>query len=100
MEKLRGQLKKLAKELPEAQQEALERAMDGNDYRVEIRLGPTTSMGKEAAGDRTVLAQLRKELAAFFEGKDVLSTAEPENISPDAINDAISATAAKPENEP
>lgn len=100
MRKLRGQLRELAEKLPEAQQEALERAMRAKDYRVEIRLGPTTSMGKEAGGDRTVLAQLRKELVAFFEGKDVLSTAEPENISPESINDAIAATTAKPENEP
>jgi len=70
--------------------DALELASNTNNFRVELRLGPSTGIGDENHSSTTILAKLRAELKASpdFGGRDVLDKAPPKPIDQKAI-DAI-----------
>jgi hypothetical protein len=76
--------------LTAAQINALRTAEDANNFRVELRLGPSTEIGAESRGSATILAKLRAELMASpdFGGRDVLDKAAPQPVDQKAI-DAI-----------
>ena len=70
---------------------ALRIAETTNNFRVELRLGPSTGIGDENRSSTTILAKLRAELKASpdFGGRDVLDSAPPKPVDQKAI-DAIS----------
>lgn len=59
-----------------------------NNFRVELRLGPTTGIGTENHSSTTILSKLRAELKASpdFGGRDVLDTAPPKPVDQKAID--------------
>jgi len=77
--------------LTDEQLNALRIAERTNNFRVELRLGPSTRIGDEAHSSTTILAKLRAELKASldFGGLDVLDKAPPKPVDQNAI-DAIS----------
>jgi hypothetical protein len=76
--------------LTASQIEALRVAERANNFRVELRLGPSTGIGTEGHSSATILAKLRAELKSSldFGGRDVLDTAPPKTVNQKAI-DAI-----------
>ena len=76
--------------LTAAQIGALRAAEEANNFRVELRLGPSTGIGAESHNSATILSKLRAELRASpdFGGRDVLDTAPPRMVKQEAI-DAI-----------
>jgi len=69
---------------------AIKRALKANNFRVELRLGPSTGIGAEGHSSATILAKLRVELKSSldFGGRDVLDTERPKLVDQNAI-DAI-----------
>ncbi len=76
--------------LTAAQIGALRAAEDANNFRVELRLGPSTGIGAESHNSATILSKLRAELRASpdFGGRNVLDTAPPRMVEQEAL-DAI-----------
>jgi len=75
--------------LTTGQIKALAKAENTNNFRVELRLGPSTSIGSENHSSATILAKLRAELKASpdFGGRDVLDPAPPKTVAQQAIDD-------------
>jgi hypothetical protein len=59
-----------------------------NNFRVELRLGPSTGIGDENHSSTTILAKLRAELRSSpdFGGRDVLDKAPPKPVDQKAID--------------
>lgn len=76
-----------AKDMKDAHWDALEAAINENNYRFEIRLGPTTNMAKEGNRPGTVLEKLRQELHDEFR-KDVLADT-PSHIKQETVDAVI-----------